>query len=157
MDDLFRQLGDLFLGSIPTMILFLLLLLCYTTLVHVPLSRTLAERRERTAGAVERAHASIAIAEQRTAEYEAKLRAARVEIQQARERQVAGWNREREAAVAAAHEAAAARVRAARAALAADGDQTRAGMSGAIDALADQIVATLIPGRAGATPAQEAR
>ena len=139
------------------MILFLLLLLCYTLLVHVPLSRTLAERRERTTGAVERAHRSIAVAEQRTAEYEGKLRAARVEIQQARERQVAGWNREREAAVAAAREAAGARVRAARAALAAEGEQTRAGMSGAIDALAEQIVATVIPGRTGAASAQEGR
>ncbi len=150
MDDIFRQLGALFLGSIPTMILFLLLLLCYATLLHGPLRRVLAERHERTAGAVERAHASIAVAEARTAQYEEKLRAARLEIQGNRDRQIAGWNSAREQAVAETREAAAARVRAARAALAAEGEQTRAGMSGTIDALADQILKTVLSPREGA-------
>ncbi len=150
MDEIFHQLGDLFLGSIPTMILFLLLLACYTALVHRPLSRTLAERRERTTGAIERAHASIAVAEAKTQEYEAKLRAARVEIQQNREKQIAGWNAVRDQAVSEARAAASARVRAARAALAAESEQTRAGMSGAIDQLAGQIVATVLPRAAAA-------
>ena len=140
MNDIFRQLGDLFLGSIPTMVLFLILVYCYGTLVERPLRRTLAERRERTAGAVEKAHASIAVAEAKAAEYEARLRKARVEMQQARERQIAGWNVERDQAVSDARAAAAARVRAARAALEADAERTRAGMSASIDALAEQIL-----------------
>ena len=145
MDDILRQLGDLFLGSIPTMVIFLLLVLCYTVLVHRPLGRTLALRRERTAGAVDKAHAAIAMAEAKTQEYEARLRAARVEIQQARDRQVAGWNAAREKAVAEAREIATADVRAARAALAADAAQSRAGMAASIDALSQQILATILP------------
>ena len=96
MDEIFHQLGDLFLGSIPTMILFLLLVFCYTVLVDHPLRRTLAERRERTAGAQEKARAAIALAEEKTRHYQEQLRAARVEILANREKQVAGWNTARE-------------------------------------------------------------
>ena len=144
MNDIFRQLGVLFLGSIPTMVLFLILVFCYAALVERPLRRVLGERRERTAGAVERAHASIAVAEAKAAEYESRLRAARVEMQQARERQIAGWNAERDGAIADARAAAGARVRSARAALEADGERTRAGMSESIDGLAEQILGRVL-------------
>ncbi len=148
MDDIFRQLGELFLGSVPTMILFLLLLFCYTTLIDRPLRRTLALRRERTAGAVEKAQAAIALAETKTREYEDRLRAARLEISRAREQQVAGWNAAREAALSEARDRAAAQLREARATLEADAEQSRAAMSGSIDALAAQIVATVVPAAA---------
>ena len=146
MDDILRQLGDLFLGSLPTMVIFLLLIFCYTVLVHRPLGRTLAERRERTAGAAERAHAAVTLAEAKTQEYEARLRAARLEIQQARDKQVAGWRAARDKAVSDAREAASTRVRAARAALEADAAATRGSMDPAIDALAGEIVAAVLPG-----------
>ncbi|RRA48571.1 ATP synthase F0 subunit B [Acidipila sp. EB88] len=159
MDDILRQLGDLFLGSIPTMVIFLLLVFCYTVLVHRPLGKTLAQRRERTAGAVDKAHAAIALAEAKTQEYEARLRAARLEIQQNRDRQAAAWSAARDKAVAEAREAATGQVRAARAALAADAEQTRAGMAASIDALAQQILSTILPPAARDTvpQAQEAR
>ncbi len=146
MDEIFRQLGELFLGSVPTMILFLLLLFCYTTLIDRPLRRTLAVRRERTAGAVEKAQAAIALAEAKTGEYEAKLRAARNEIARAREQQVAGWNAAREAALGEARDRAAAQLRETRAALEAEAQGARAAMSGSIDALATQIIETVLPG-----------
>ncbi len=145
MDELFRELGDLFLGSVPTVILFLLLVFCYTTLVHMPLQRTLATRRERTAGTVEKAHAATAIAEAKAQEYEARLRAARLEINQAREKQIAGWNTARDRAIAEARERAAAQVREARATIEADARQSRASMDASIDALAGQILAEVLP------------
>ena len=147
MDDILRQLGDLFLGSVPTMVIFLLLLPCYTVLVHRPMRRTLAERRERTAGAVEKAHAASAMAEAKTQEYEARLRAARLEIQQAREKQIAGWNARRDKALAQAREAAAAQVRSARAALDAETARVRASLD--VDALAAQILTHILPAAAG--------
>ena len=91
MDETLRQLGELLLGSVPTVILVALLYALYTTIVHKPLQRVLAERRSKTEGAVEKSRADIAAAEARTAEYEQKLREARAAVFRAQEarRQVA--------------------------------------------------------------------
>jgi F-type H+-transporting ATPase subunit b len=143
MNELLREIGDFVIGSIPTMIIFLLLLPCYTLLVHGPIRRVLAERRERTAGAVEKAHAAMAMAEAKAQEYEARLRAARVEQQKARDKQVALWNVARDKAIEQARELAQAQTRAARIALAADADVARAQMEqpgAAIDSLASEIL-----------------
>jgi F-type H+-transporting ATPase subunit b len=80
MDQTLHQLGELLLGSVPTVILLALLYGLYTAIVHKPLQRVLAERRSKTEGAVEKSRADIARAEARTAEYEQKLREARAAI-----------------------------------------------------------------------------
>ena len=41
MDQTLRQLGELLLGSVPTVILMGLLYVLYTTIVHKPLGRVL--------------------------------------------------------------------------------------------------------------------
>jgi F-type H+-transporting ATPase subunit b len=85
MEQTLRQLGELLLGAIPTVIALATLSVLYTLLVHKPLSRVLAERRSRTEGAIEKARADIAAAEARTAEYEQRLREARAAIFKAQE------------------------------------------------------------------------
>jgi F-type H+-transporting ATPase subunit b len=155
MDDILRQIVTLFLGSVPTMILFLLLG-CYTVLMHRPLKRVLAERRERTAGAVERAGAAMAIADAKAQEYEARLRAARVELQAARERQIAAWIAAKDQALAGAREAAQTRVRSARKSLELEAERSRASLEGHIDELAAEILATVVPAR-GPSGVGEAR
>src|SRR4030081_742953 len=80
MDQTIRQLGELLLGAVPTAILLATLYFLYTVLVHKPLTVVLAERRARTEGALEKARADIAAAEARTAEYEHRLREARLKI-----------------------------------------------------------------------------
>lgn len=85
MDQTVRQLGELLLGAVPTVILLALLYALYTTIVHKPLQRVLAERRSKTEGAVEKSRADIAAAEARTAEYEQKLREARSTVFRAQE------------------------------------------------------------------------
>lgn len=90
MEQTLRQLGELLLGSVPTIILLILLYILYTLLVHRPLTAVLAERRSRTQGAMEKARADIAAAEARTAEYEQRLREARQKVfksQEARRQQ----------------------------------------------------------------------
>jgi F-type H+-transporting ATPase subunit b len=149
MDEILREIVDFVIGSIPTMVIFLILLPCYTYLVHKPVRRVLAERRERTAGAVEKAHAAMAMAEAKTQEYEARLRAARVEGQKAREKQVAAWNAARDQALEQAREAAGVRVRTARAAVEAEATDVRARMEqpgAAIDGLATEILEQVLPG-----------
>jgi len=85
MDETLRQLGELLLGSLPTVILLALLYALYTTIVHKPLQRVLAERRSKTEGAIEKSRADIAAAQARTAEYEQKLREARAVVFRAQE------------------------------------------------------------------------
>ncbi|MHB1936504.1 MAG: ATP synthase F0 subunit B [Acidobacteriaceae bacterium] len=80
MSDLLQQLGGLVLGAVPTMLLFLFTLAAYRVLVHTPLTKVLRERYSKTQGAIESAAAAVAAAEQRTTEYEERLRAARAEI-----------------------------------------------------------------------------
>jgi F-type H+-transporting ATPase subunit b len=90
MDQTLRQVGELLLGSVPTIIFMVLLYGLYTLLVHKPLAKVLDERRSKTEGAIEKARADIAAAEARTAEYEQKLREARLAVfktQEARRQQ----------------------------------------------------------------------
>jgi len=91
MDQILRQLGELLLGSIPTVFFMLTVYIFYSVLVNKPLVRVLAERRSKTEGAIERAKADIAAAEARTAEYEQRLREARFALfrQQEARRQAA--------------------------------------------------------------------
>jgi F-type H+-transporting ATPase subunit b len=114
MDETFRQISELLLGSIPTIIFFLLLYGLYTVLVHKPLARVLAERHARTQGAVERARADIALAEQRTTEYEQKLRDARIAILKAQEARRTLASKAREAALVQARTQSQAQVQQAR-------------------------------------------
>jgi len=85
MDQTLHQLGELLLGAVPTVILLALLYGLYTSIVHKPLQRVLAERRSKTEGAIEKSHADIAEAEARTSEYEKRLREARAAIFKAQE------------------------------------------------------------------------
>ena len=102
------------LGAVPTMVLILLLVVSYGLLVRRPMDRVLTERRARTTGAVEQAHAAIAAAEARTAEYEEKLRKARADILAARELKLKQWGTERDQALADARAATLEKVKAAK-------------------------------------------
>jgi len=99
MDLIFHQLGGLVLGSVPTMILFVLLIAAYEALVRRPLDKTLEERRARTSGAVEQARGALAAAEAETTVYEDKLRSAKVALFADREQRLQRWSGEREAAL----------------------------------------------------------
>ena len=80
MDETLRQLGGLLLGSIPTIVLFLVTFFSYRLIVHGKLESVLHERYQRTEGAIEKAHADVASAEAKTSEYEQRLREARVAV-----------------------------------------------------------------------------
>ena len=145
MDEILHQLGDLFLGSVPTIILFLLVLALYTVLVHKPLLKVLAERRERTLGTVEKASAAVQAADARTQEYEAKLHAARLEAGRQREQRLQQWSRERENALADARHVASERVKAARAGVDREMEAAKLSIEESVDQLASQILKTLVP------------
>jgi F-type H+-transporting ATPase subunit b len=155
MDEILHQLGQLFLGAVPTVLIFIFLVVAYRTLVFGPLMKTLAERRARTEGAVESAHAAIAAADAKAQEYEAKLRAARSEIFHRREQRVQQWNAERETALDQARQAAQERVIAAQSAIHAQTTQARQQIDSSVDQLAAQILQAILP--AGMAPAEYPR
>ena len=99
MDEILNQLGGLILGSVPTIVFFLLLIAAYGLLVRRPLDAILAERRARTTGAVEQARGAISAAEAETEVFENKLRAARTEIFQQRDAKLKQWTGERDQAL----------------------------------------------------------
>jgi len=117
MDETLRQLGGLLLGSIPTILMLLLLYGAYTLIVHKPLARVLAERRAKTEGAIEKAQTDMAAAEARTAEYEQRLREARAALFKNLEARRQAALQSRAAAVAEARGRAQKQVEEARAAL----------------------------------------
>ena len=145
MDETLHQLGGLLLGSVPTIFLFLVLVILYRLLVYGPLMRVLNERRARTEGAIEQAEAATAAAAAKTQEYEAQLRAARSKIFQARQQKLQQWTLERDRAVAEAHEAAQRQVEEAKAALQAQSKATHGTLEGSIDELAGEILRAVLP------------
>jgi F-type H+-transporting ATPase subunit b len=144
MDEILGQLGGLLLGSVPTIIIIVLLYFIYTTVVHKPLVAVLAERRSRTEGAVEKAKADIAKAEARTAEYEQRLREARMKLFKSQEarRQVA--LQARAAAVAEARTKAQAQVDQARKGIEQDKAAAQIGLEAESGRLAAEIIRTVL-------------
>jgi F-type H+-transporting ATPase subunit b len=143
--EILHQLGGLVLGSVPTMIFFLLLVAAYGPLVRKPLDKTLAERRARTTGAVERARTAIAAAEAEATVYEEKLRAARSDMMAARERKVQQWQSEKDQAVKSARDAAQARVNTAKQEIEQMSVGARKQIEESTALLSDQILRAVLP------------
>jgi F-type H+-transporting ATPase subunit b len=140
MDDILRQLGELLLGSVPTVILLALLYALYSAIVHKPLRRVLEERRSKTEGAVEKSRADIAAAEARTAEYEQKLREARAVVFRAQEAKRQAVLQARASALNEARSKAQAQVQAAKKDIENDRAAAEAGLPADAAALAQEIV-----------------
>lgn len=150
MDVILRQIGELLVKSIPTIISMLILWTAYTFLVHKKLQQVLAQRHALTEGAIEQAQQEIAIAEKRTAEYEQRVRDARSHIyktQQANRQRVMD---ERNAALAESRKNAGEMVKQARAALEKDTIQAKAALEQQANVLADQVIATVLKPAAAA-------
>jgi len=152
MDQILAQLGELLRGAIPTMVLFILLYIAYRTLVHKPLQKVLADRRARTQGAVEKSRADIAAAEKKTAEYEKRLRQARIEIAKAQEERFVRLQHMRETAIAETRAVAEAKVKAARTELEKSAAEAKTTLQANAEALAAEILRVIVrvPERAGA-------
>jgi len=144
MDEIFGQLGGLLLGSVPTIIFVILLFAIYTAVVHKPLTKVLAERHSRTEGAIEKARADIAQAEARTADYEQRLREARMAVFKSQEARRQQALQARAAAVAEARTRAQAQVEQARAAIEQDKVVAKTGLEAESGRLATAIIRTVL-------------
>ena len=150
MDAILRQIGELLISSIPTIISLLIVWTGYRYIVHGKLQQVLAQRHTLTQGAVQRAQEEIAKAEARTAEYEQRVREARAEIyktQQANRQRIMDT---RNAALADARKQAGDKVKEARAGLAATMTASKAALREQADALADKVIESVLkPAAAG--------
>ena len=144
MDTTLRQAGLLLLDAIPTVVMLLLLYAIYQNLVRKPLERVLAERRERTEGALQKARADVAAAEARTEEYEAKLREARMAVFKAQEARREKAQQMRTQALDEARSRAQQQIREARLAVDQDIAQAKTGLQAEADQLASEIIRTIL-------------
>jgi F-type H+-transporting ATPase subunit b len=150
VDQTLRQLGELLLGSVPTVIMVAVLYALYSVIVHKPLGRVLKERRGRTEGAVEKSKADIAAADARTSEYEQKLREARAAVFRAQEAKRQAALQVRNNAVHEARAKAQAQVQAAKADIESDRGLAEKSLQGESAALAQEIVRRVLqPAGAG--------
>ena len=153
MDETLRQIGELLLGAVPTVILFGLLYASYRVLLHKPLEAVLEERHRKTQGAMEKAQADIASADARAAEYEQRLQEARVAVYQAQESRRRRFQEATAAALAEARGKADAMVRQTRQGLEKDVAAARTGLEAESDRLAAAVIQAILKPTTGAPAA----
>ena len=144
MEEILRQLGGLLLGAVPTVVLFILLYLSYRSIVHNRLTDVLAERRARTEGAIETARANVAAADAKTADYEQRLRDAKLALYKAQEQRRQQALEQRAKAVAAARAAAQAQIRSAKQAMEQDVTAAKGRLQGDAEALSNEVIRTVL-------------
>lgn len=155
--EILNQLGGLLLGSVPTAVFFILLVIAYTTLVRKPLEQTLNERRLRTSGAVEQARGAIAAAEAETAVFEDKLRTARAELLAWREQQKVARQHDRDLALEQTRHTAGDHVRAARTEIELAATVARQQIEQNSAQLGEKILQAILPGSVASAPSAEVR
>ena len=144
--EIFKQLGDLLLSAVPTVILVLLFYLFLRWSFFGPIERVLSERHKRAEGARREAEASRAAVREKMRVYHEELRKARGEIfaeQEAVRRRVLD---ERQAAIIAARLAAQQELRDGQQALAADVEAARAQLEQTSAVLASEIAEAILAG-----------
>jgi F-type H+-transporting ATPase subunit b len=154
MDETLRQLGGLLLGSVPTIIFFLVTFFSYRIIVHGKLENVLHERYLRTEGAIEKSRADLAAAEAKTSEYEQRLREAKMAIFKAQEERRQKALTARAATIAEARERASQMVVEARERIAQELERAKAQLQPESERLANAIIRIILkPVAVAQTPA----
>ena len=144
MEQTLRQVGELLLGAIPTMVLLLALYGLYHVILHKPLEAVLAERRKRTQGAVEQARSNISATAARAAEYETRLREARLAVFKALDTRRKQAVDARAAAVVQAQERAQQQIADAKVHMEQESAAARAALGAASESISSQIIRTVL-------------
>lgn len=150
MDETLRRLGELALGAIPTVFFFIFVWILYRLVVHGALSKALAERHAKTVGAVEKAKGDIAATEQKTAEYEQKIREARLVVFKGQETRRTQILEQKMMAIAEARAAAEAMVTTARAQIQNEAESAKSRVQAESSSLAADIIRAILRSGAGA-------
>ena len=148
MDATFHALGQILLNGLPTFFLILFLNFYLKQMFFKPLEQTLAKRYELTEGARLAADESLKNADQRIADYQAKLNAARSEVyaeQELAHRKLGG---EQAAELEAAHKHAEEMLNRTKLQLASQKEAALETLAGRSDDLADRIAQSILKGKA---------
>jgi len=144
MESTLRALGGILLRAVPTFLLVVVLHFYLKFVFFKPLGKVMRTRYEATEGARKLAEQSLERAAEKTAQYEAAIRAAKAEIYQSQE-QLHKQLQQREAAeVLTARQRADAAIQEAKGGLATDVAAAKATLAADSDALADQIVESIL-------------
>src|SRR5215475_4677341 len=91
MEQTIQALGGILLKAIPTVVILIFLHFYLKFMLFKPLAKVLKERDALTAGARKAAEQSLAAAERKAQEYEAKFRDARAEVYKQQEETRKVW------------------------------------------------------------------
>src|SRR6185437_371510 len=149
MEQTFQALGGIMVKAIPTVILLIILHFYLKAVLFSPIRKMLKERDDLTEGARRAAEASLAAAEKKTADYEAKLRDAKAEVYREQEEIRKGWLADQAAQVAKAREEQEATVKQARFEISSEAAAARQTLLETSAALADDIASSVLAKRAG--------
>ncbi|MGA3185915.1 MAG: ATP synthase F0 subunit B [Bryobacteraceae bacterium] len=147
MEQTLQALSGILLKAIPTVILLVILHFYLKAMLFKPLQKTLKQREELTAGARQAANESLAAAERKAQDYEAKFRDARAEVYRGQEETRRVWIEDQAKQVAAAQTRSAETLTAARKQLADETVTAKQSLVETSAALADRIASTVLARR----------
>lgn len=158
MPSIGHQLGELFLGAAPTVLIILIFYFILRTLFFQPLLKVMAERDARTAGAQKAAEAAQAAAAEKVKQYQEALKQARGKVYAEQEAARKKLLDERAAQLKDARSKASGEVTQAKERVASELVAARRDVEGTVAQLSAEIARRILqaPPRPGA-PAREAR
>lgn len=148
MDSTAQQLTGLLIKAIPTVFFFIALMVYLQIVFFKPLLEVMRERRRQTEGVRKLAEEAFAAADQKTAEFERALQAARAEIYKDQEAMRQRWLAEQAETLAGARADADAKIREARAEISQEVDRAKEELASSAASLSEQIVQQLVGRRA---------
>ena len=137
-------LGDILLKAVPTFLLVIVLNFYLKFIFFRPLEKVLHQRYQATEGARKLAEQSLQRAAEKTAQYEAAMRAARAEIYQSQQQLHKQLQEAETAAALAGRQRADAAVQEAKGELSKDVAAAMASLAADSDSLADQIAESIL-------------
>lgn len=136
--------------AIPTMLFLIFLYYYFKLMLFGPLEKVLKQREDLTDGARKAAESSLASAERKQQDYEAKFNQARAEVYRAQEETRRKWLDDQATAVAAARTEAEQQVRTAKEQITSDTGVARESLASTSGALADEIASVMLARKAAA-------
>lgn len=148
MDATLQALVALLIKSIPTILIFIFLVVYLRAFYFGPIAKILKERREKTEGTKELAQKAFDSADKKSAEFERALQIARVEISEQNEKLRRQWEKEQTAALAEARAKAESKISDARVAIAEEVERAKSDMDMNVESLSTSILDALAGRRA---------
>lgn len=148
MEATLKDLGDLLVEAIPTIVFFIFLTVYLKHVFFKPMARILEERRNQTEGVRELARRAFEAADKKNSEFEHALQIARSELHQEHEALRRQWSEEQAQIIAQARAEADQKIQAAKQQIALEIQRTEAALDAKVGALSEQIVHSLTARRA---------